>query len=154
MTVQVGMKRSRAEADLLDDNFDIKRRRKNLFGNNTNVLMEDALEISGDGKVEDFIRTFNDVRVQSLKKQVKMLMKINGLLLKKLADKETLIKSLEQNNNQGLVKLKRDGEENSDSILEENGRDSNEESDDNEGFEESDDNESLDEKILDEEDSY
>ena len=148
------MKRSRAEADLLDDNFDIKRRRKNLFGNNTNVLMEDALEISGDGKVEDFIRTFNDVRVQSLKKQVKMLMKINGLLLKKLADKETIIKSLEQNNNQGLVKLKRNVEENSDSILEENGRDSNEESDDNEGFEESDDNESLDEKILDEEDSY
>ena len=93
------MKRSRAEADLLDDNFDIKRRRNNLFGNNTNVLMEDALEISGDGKVEDFIRTFNDVRVQSLKKQVKMLMKINGLLLKKLADKETIIKSLEQNNN-------------------------------------------------------
>ena len=148
------MKRSRAEADLLDDNFDIKRRRNNLFGNNTNVLMEDALEISGDGKVEDFIRTFNDVRVQSLKKQVKMLMKINGLLLKKLADKETIIKSLEQNNNQGLVKLKRNVEENSDSILEENGRDSNEESDDNEGFEESDDNESLDEKILDEEDSY
>ena len=148
------MKRSRAEADLLDDNFDIKRRRNNLFGNNTNVLMEDALEISGDGKVEDFIRTFNDVRVQSLKKQVKMLMKINGLLLKKLADKETIIKSLEQNNNQGLVKLKRNVEENSDSILEENGRDSNEESDVNEGFEESDDNESLDEKILDEEDSY
>ena len=148
------MKRSRAEADLLDDNFDIKRRRNNLFGNNTNVLMEDALEISGDGKVEDFIRTFNDVRVQSLKKQVKMLMKINGLLLKKLADKETIINSLEQNNNQGLVKLKRNVEENSDSILEENGRDSNEESDDNEGFEESDDNESLDEKILDEEDSY
>ena len=148
------MKRSRAEADLLDDNFDIKRRRNNLFGNNTNVLMEDALEISGDGKVEDFIRTFNDVRVQSLKKQVKMLMKINGLLLKKLADKETIIKSLEQNNNQGLVKLKRNVEENSDSILEENGRDSNEESDDNEGFEESDDSESLDEKILDEEDSY
>ena len=116
--------------------------------------MEDALEISGDGKVEDFIRTFNDVRVQSLKKQVKMLMKINGLLLKKLADKETIIKSLEQNNNQGLVKLKRNVEENSDSILEENGRDSNEDSDDNEGFEESDDNESLDEKILDEEDSY
>ena len=87
------MKRSRAEADLLDDNFDIKRRRNNLFGNNTNVLMEDALEISGDGKVEDFIRTFNDVRVQSLKKQVKMLMKINGLLLKKLADKETIINS-------------------------------------------------------------
>ena len=95
------MKRSRAEADLLDDNFDIKRRRNNLFGNNTNVLMEDALEINSDGKVEDFIRTFNDTRVQSLNKQVKMLMKINSLLLKKLADKETIIKTLEQNNNEG-----------------------------------------------------
>merc|ERR1711951_143769 len=103
---------------------------------------EDALEINSDGKVEDFIRTFNDVRVQSLNKQVKMLMKINSLLLKKLADKETIIKSLEQNNNEGLNKIVMD--------VEENKNESHEESDNNESHEESD-NESLDERILDDE---
>merc|ERR1719481_2180860 len=140
-TVQVGMKRSRAEADLLDDNFDIKRRRNNLFGNNTNVLMEDALEISGDGKVEDFIRTFNDVRVQSLKKQVKMLMKINSLLLKKLADKETIIKTLEQNNNEGIENIAMNVEESGDESLEENENESLEGNED-ESLEENE-NESL-----------